>query len=126
MRDYKVIAIDFDGTLWETDWPRLVRPILPMIEMAKTRKAAGDKLILWTCREGAELDAAVEACRNYGIEFDAVNDNLPELKEQWGNNPRKIAADWYVDDKNLIFFPCRFGKMMFEGWNGEDPILMHY
>lgn len=103
MRDYKVIAIDFDGTLWETNWPRLVRPILPVIEMAKTRKTAGDKLILWTCREGAELDAAVEACRNYGLEFDAVNDNLPELKEEWGNNPRKVAADVYWDDKNRCF-----------------------
>lgn len=103
MRDYKVIAIDFDGTLWETNWPRLVRPILPVIEMAKARKAAGDKLILWTCREGAELDAAVEACRNYGLEFDAVNDNLPELKEEWGNNPRKVAADVYWDDKNRCF-----------------------
>jgi len=102
MRDYRVIAIDFDGTLWETDWPRLVHPILPVIEMAKARKAAGDKLILWTCREGAELDAAVEACREYGLEFDAVNDNLPELKEQWGNNPRKVAADEYWDDKNRI------------------------
>lgn len=103
MRDYKVIAIDFDGTLFETEYPKILRPILPVIEMAKTRKAAGDKLILWTCREGPELDAAVEACRKYGLEFDAVNDNLPELKEQWGNNPRKIAADVYWDDKNRCF-----------------------
>ncbi len=102
MRDYKVIAIDFDGTIFETEYPKILRPILPVIEMAKARKVAGDKLILWTCREGAELDAAVEACREYGLEFDAVNDNLRELKEQWGNNPRKIAADEYWDDKNRI------------------------
>lgn len=102
-REYKVIAIDFDGTLWETDWPRLVRPILPVIEMAKARKAKGDKLILWTCREGAELDAAVEACRAFGLEFDAINDNLPEAKAEWGNNPRKVAADVYWDDKNRCF-----------------------
>ena len=101
-REYKVIAIDFDGTLWETDWPRLVRPILPVIELAKARKAAGDKLILWTCREGAELEAAIEACREQGLEFDAVNDNLPEAKAEWGNNPRKVAADDYWDDKNRI------------------------
>lgn len=105
MRDYKVIAIDFDGTIFETEYPKILRPILPVIEMAKARKAAGDKLILWTCREGAELDAAVEACRGYGLEFDAVNDNLPELKEQWGNNPRKIAADEYWDDKNFPLKP---------------------
>ena len=107
MRDYKVIAIDFDGTLWETDWPRLVRPILPVIEMAKTRKAAGDKLILWTCREGPELDAAVEACRAFGVELDAINDNLPEVKAEWGNNPRKVAADEYWDDKNSWAFVVR-------------------
>lgn len=102
-REYKVIAIDFDGTIFETEYPKILRPILPMIEMAKARKAAGDKLILWTCREGPELDAAVEACREYGLEFDAVNDNLLELKEQWGNNPRKVAADVYWDDKNRYF-----------------------
>lgn len=103
MRDYKIIAIDFDGTIFETEYPKILRPILPVIEMAKARKAAGDKLILWTCREGPELDAAVEACRGYGLEFDAVNDNLPEMKEQWGNNPRKVAADVYWDDKNRCF-----------------------
>lgn len=92
MREYKVIAIDFDGTMFETEYPKILRPILPVIHMARERKAAGDKLILWTCREGPELNAAVEACRNYGIEFDAVNDNLPEAKTEWGNNPRKVAA----------------------------------
>lgn len=105
MRDYKIIAIDFDGTMFETEYPKILRPILPVIEMAKARKAKGDKLILWTCREGAELDAAIEACREYGLEFDAANDNLPELKEKWGNNPRKVAADEYWDDKNFPLKP---------------------
>ena len=97
-RKYKVIAIDFDGTLFETEYPKILRPILPVIRMAKEHREAGNKLILWTCREGAELDAAVSACREQGLEFDAVNDNLPELKERWGNNPRKVAADEYWDD----------------------------
>lgn len=123
MRDYKVIAIDFDGTLWETDWPRLVRPILPVIEMAKARKAKGDKLILWTCREGPELDAAIEACREQGVEFDAVNDNLPEAKAEWGNNPRKVAADEYWDDKNSWPFVARdqFGNVWLY-WEGTEAI----
>lgn len=101
--DYKVIAVDFDNTLFETDYPYIVRPILPVIEMAKARQEKGDKLILWTCREGAQLDAAVEACRTEGLEFDAVNDNLQEEKAKWGNNPRKVAADEYWDDKNRCF-----------------------
>lgn len=104
-RDYKIIAVDFDGTLFETDYPHIVRPILPVIEMAKARQEKGDKLILWTCREGPELDAAVEACREQGLEFDAVNDNLEEAKAEWGNNPRKVAANEYWDDKNFPLKP---------------------
>lgn len=99
-RSYEVIAIDFDGTLFETDYPTIVSPNLGVIDAAKWCKERGDKLILWTCREGPELDAAIQACREYGLEFDAVNDNLPELKEKWGNNPRKVSADDYWDDKN--------------------------
>lgn len=100
-RDYAVIAIDFDGTLFETDYPEIIKPISPVIELAKVLRKEGAKLILWTCREGTELEAAVEACREQGLEFDAVNDNLPELKEKWKNNPRKIAADEYWDDHNM-------------------------
>lgn len=123
MRDYKVIAIDFDGTMFETEYPKILRPILPVIEMAKTRKAAGDKLILWTCREGAELDAAIEACREQGLEFDAVNDNLPEAKAEWGNNPRKVAADYYIDNKNLFLeLMVDDGTMLF--LDGKGPVFM--
>lgn len=99
-RNYSIIAIDFDGTLFETDYPTIVSPNLGVIDAAKWCKECGDKLILWTCREGAELDAAIQACREYGLEFDAVNDNLPEAKAEWENNPRKVAADDYWDDKN--------------------------
>ena len=34
--------------------------------------------------------------------FDAVNDNLPEVKELYGNNSRKISCDIYIDDKSCI------------------------
>ena len=103
--DYRIIAVDFDNTVFETEYPTILRPISPVIEMAKERRARGDKLILWTCREGAELEAAVEACRAEGLEFDAVNDNLPEEKAKWGNNPRKVAADEYWDDRNFPLKP---------------------
>ena len=73
----------------------------------------GAKLILWTCREGKELEEAVEACRAEGLLFDVVNDNLPEMKAEWGNNPRKVAADEYWDDRALYFErvePIRCGE----------------
>jgi hypothetical protein len=31
---------------------------------------------------------------------DAVNDNIEELKREFGNNPRKVFANVYIDDHN--------------------------
>ena len=36
-----------------------------------------------------------------GIVFDAVNEPLPEQIKRWGNDTRKIYADYYLDDKNM-------------------------
>ena len=111
--DYKVIAVDFDNTLFETDYPAIVRPISPVIKYAKLMRERGAKLILWTCREGKELEEAVEACRAEGLLFDAVNDNLPEMKAEWGNNPRKVAADEYWDDRGAFYEAYHMGLIFF-------------
>lgn len=103
--DYpEVYAVDFDRTLNLTQkYPELGKPNMKLIEMLIECRAAGDKVILWTCREGQLLDDAVEYCRKYGLEFDAINDNIQENKDRWGNNTRKVFADFYIDDRNLIF-----------------------
>ena len=59
----------------------------------------GDKLILWTCREGVSLQNAIDFCRHNDLEFDAINDNLPETIEKYGSNSRKISCDYYIDDR---------------------------
>ena len=59
----KVIAIDFDGTLFENKWPEIGMPIAPNINRAKNEKANGAVLILWTCREGEKLAEALAACK---------------------------------------------------------------
>ena len=91
------IAVDFDGTLADTDATNIYSPNTKLINCLIARKEKGDKVILWTCREGSRLDQAVKWCKNQGLEFDAVNDNLPGLK-LFGMNPRKVAADLYIDD----------------------------
>lgn len=63
------------------------------------RRIQGNKLILWTCRNGDRLKEAVSWCKKYGLEFDAVNENLPEMIAWHGNDFRKVAADVYIDDK---------------------------
>jgi hypothetical protein len=98
-RDYKIIAVDFDGCLCTNAWPEIGEPNTKLIYRLKFRRAHGDKLILWTCREGDKLREAVEWCRKHHLEFDAVNENLPEMNALYGNDSRKIGADRYIDDK---------------------------
>lgn len=100
--NYKIIAVDFDGTLAYSDWPGLGDPNLKLIEYLLKEKAAGNKLILWTCRAGKPLADAVNWCREHGLVFDAVNDNLPEIVELYGNNSRKVTCDIYIDDRSVF------------------------
>lgn len=98
---YQSIAVDFDGTLCFSNWPELGEPNMPLISFLREWKEAGNKLILWTCRAGEPLTQAVKWCSDYNLEFDAVNDNLPEVVELYGNNSRKITCDYYIDDRML-------------------------
>lgn len=81
-------AVDFDGTLCENAYPEIGAPNLPLIDKLISCRRLGAKIILWTCREGELLTRAVEFCRCFGLEFDAVNDNTDELKRAYGTNPR--------------------------------------
>jgi hypothetical protein len=104
-----VIAVDFDGTLCEFAFPNIgeqneehKRLMSLLIEM----RHDGHKLILWTNRGDNEeypvLTEAINWCKEKGLEFDAVNENLPDQKKLSGYSP-KIMADYYIDDKALKF-----------------------
>ena len=99
MENNKIIAVDFDGTLSFGTWPDVGEPNILLIERLKDLKNKGNKLILWTCRAGEPLDKAVEFCKENGLIFDAINDNLPETIEKYGSNSRKITCDVYIDDR---------------------------
>lgn len=99
MSDFtEIYAVDFDGTLCENRWPEIEPPNKKLISYLIRKRENGTKLILWTCRNEEQMQKAVEWCKQYGLEFDAVNDNLPELVEKFGNNTRKICATCYIDD----------------------------
>ena len=101
-KTFKIIAGDFDGTLCFSSWPELGEPNLPLIDYLRNWRASGNKLILWTCRAGEALEKAVDWCQKQRLEFDAINDNLPEIIELYGNNSRKISCDYYIDDKAIL------------------------
>jgi len=107
-----IIAVDFDGTLSLGTWPDVGPANKPVIDALLERQKSGDKVILWTCRSGDELSAAVAWCRIYGLKFDAVNANLPEVLESWGyKDTRKIFANEYWDDKSAPYEENPSGQM---------------
>lgn len=99
IKNPKIIALDYDGTLALNSYPQAGDPNWPVINKALAEQAAGAKLILWTCREGDELAIALDACASWGLHIAAVNDNLPEMQRFFGNNPRKIFGNEYWDDR---------------------------
>lgn len=101
--DYDIIAVDFDGTLCKNAYPNIGEPNYEVLNYILDMKKKGNKVILWTCRVDYELNDAIEWCKNFGIEFDSINDNLEDVVKMFnGSNTRKIFADIYIDDKSKL------------------------
>lgn len=99
------IAVDFDGTIVTHEYPKIGREIPFAIDSLKRLQENPEyQLILWTVREGVELEEAVEYCRSRGLEFFAVNKNYPEESEK-DQQSRKLKADLFIDDRNLGGLP---------------------
>jgi hypothetical protein len=109
MKKLLTIAVDFDGTLCEYAFPKIGEQNNEHKELMRLLielRNSGHKLILWTNRgdnkEYPVLTEAINWCKERGLEFDAVNENLPNQKKLSGYSP-KIMADYYIDDKVLEF-----------------------
>jgi len=90
--------MDFDGTLCAHRYPAIGLPDQEMFDIAIELNKLGHQLIMWTCREGEELQRAVEFCKDHGLTFAAINENVAEFKNL-ATCTRKIYADRYVDDR---------------------------
>src|SRR5690606_2585198 len=100
IRETLTIAIDFDGTIVEDEYPSIGRPIIFAFETLKKLQDEGHRLILWTYRKGRSLEDAVKFCEKNGIHFYAVNKSFPE-EEFDSSYSRKIHADVFIDDRNI-------------------------
>lgn len=99
-----IVAVDFDGTIVEDAYPKIGRPKIFAFETLRRLQSDGHQVILWTCRQGKELEEAVEFCRERGFEFYAINSNFPEESPEH-TYPRKLVADLWIDDRNLGGLP---------------------
>ena len=93
-----VIAIDFDGTCVEHDYPAVGLDVEGAVETLRALNKRGHRLILFTMRSGEKLEAAERWFRDRKIELWAVNEN-PEQRS-WTASP-KVYADYYIDDSAL-------------------------
>ena len=99
-----LIAVDFDGTIVEHRYPAIGRELPFATDTLRRLTADGQRLILWTVREGQLLDEALEWCKERGVTFYAVNRDYPE--QEFGEGvARKIKVDVVIDDRNLGGLP---------------------
>jgi hydroxymethylpyrimidine pyrophosphatase-like HAD family hydrolase len=99
-----IIAVDFDGTIVKHKFPAIGKEIPFAIKTLKLIQQKGHKLILWTYRSGKELEEAVKFCEERGLIFHAVNNDF-EGEEFDNTYSRKIYADMYIDDRNILGIP---------------------
>lgn len=95
-----IYAIDFDGTIVENKFPEIGEIKPEAKEFILKLQERGDKWILYTMREGIYLGDALSFLVSHGLIPNTANDNLPKMKEFYGNNPRKVFANVYIDDHN--------------------------
>ncbi|GHT01178.1 hypothetical protein AGMMS49525_01220 [Bacteroidia bacterium] len=100
-----IIAVDFDGTIVEHEYPHIGQPIPFAIEVLKKLQEEGHILILWTVRDGKLLQNAVDYCAQNGLEFYAVNKNHPEDQPNPDRSPKLKAIDIFIDDRNVGGLP---------------------
>lgn len=94
-RQQRIIAVDYDGTLY---WQGQTN--LQLVRALKKEQARKNIVILWTCREGASLRQALADLHSAGFTPNYVNMNCPLGIKLMGHDSRKVFADMYIDDKN--------------------------
>jgi hypothetical protein len=105
MHNSLIIAIDFDGTICETDFPS-IGLMKPRADLYINKLFdEGNQIIINTCRSGIHEGNAQVFLDVVGIKYHYINSNLPHMIEQYGQDCRKISADIYIDDRCLMGIP---------------------
>ena len=102
-----VIAVDFDGTVVEHEYPKIGAERPFATDTLRMLMQDGHQLVLWTVREGQLLQDAIDWCKERGVEFYAVNSDTSEIfnEAKDKNFSCKLNADVFIDDKNINGLP---------------------
>lgn len=108
MINKKYIVIDFDLTIFKSNFPHVGSPMPYAKEVINELYMRKDcVVVINTCRSGKYEGMAENALKEYGINYDWLNCNPPELIESFGQDCRKLSAHngVYIDDKCLMGLP---------------------
>lgn len=99
-KEKPIVAVDFDGTLVNCQYPQMENPDLLLISYIK--KHSNDYIwILNTCRKGQELlDAVYYLANEHNVFFDYINENTDSIIATYGDT-RKVSADIYIDNSAM-------------------------
>lgn len=114
MNDPIIIAVDFDGTMVEHQYPATGKENPGAVQVLQALANEGHRIILYTMRDNINkvsewpepyncavaptvIDAAKEWCENHNIPIFAINDN-PRCTF---SKSRKVYAHLYIDDAAL-------------------------
>ena len=96
-----VIAIDFDGTIVEHNYPDIGKLKPNAKETINNWYDKGHKIIIWSCRMNKEKEEAKLFLKEQGIKFHEFNDNI-NTGDDFNPYP-KIFAHLYIDDRGFRF-----------------------
>ena len=100
-----IIAVDFDGTIVEHDYPRVGKLLPDAKEIINKLYGEGHTILIWTVRSstGDAVNEAIRFLNDNNINFHYINHDADEITSNpaWTDYSRKIYADVYIDDRNL-------------------------
>ena len=88
-----IVAVDFDGTCCEHEYPNIGATVPHCIEVLKKIIQFGHQIMIYTMRDGKELEDAKNWYIQNGIPFTAANENI----DAWSKS-KKLYAHIYIDD----------------------------
>jgi len=97
----KVLAIDFDGTIVDFDFPN-IGDLRPYAKEVINALYDDHIIIIWTTRDGKDQIAVEEFLEENEIKYHYINKNADEVLAWLQGDPRKIYADIYIDDRNIM------------------------
>lgn len=99
----KFVGIDFDGTIVDDEFPEVGKTKRGALRTIKRIMNSGNYVVIWTCRDYGIIQEFIEKNFHPKYQFNLyVNENPPKLRGKWGNDPRKLGVDLFIDDKNIF------------------------